>query len=541
MVRVRHELHRRGVRHVYVVISGQVNGYLGDAGGERGWLSEEDARAMFGFTEEDANDQRIGLFSLKVGFDYPRANAPEATLTETLMSLKEVLKATQPVLVVLPLLGRRTGAFKKDASHRTRVRSNTSQQQKDVEEAAVRGAQLAAEFAGITVMWASNEKGGPTPDGKGSRGMDDSAASLYRERENLKDSIAALEQANAAQRMEIEKLKRTALLSGDSAEETCLAVDWTLIKNQGAAGGADEDTVGDVGQDTGCETGAGGTAACGMARRRPSVLVRDEDLPVLKQALLRDACRSIRSMFQRLHHAQMVWDGLQRPAYFPVWTRAAETELQSAESIRRNIILEAVLPIIEGECGRGFTLQRLGGDICGLSFCDGIKYLCVSVPSSAEECTQHAQHMSHEKAAGAGAEPQAHEHACVIYSFGSNKETSFEQELVSVWPNCHIHIFDCHSYPPGLTFSSENPHISEHGWCLDRIDSPEHGRYTFNTIVTLLGHQHTDIALLKMDIEGWEWFFFEELAARVAKDTERHTFSQKVLSVCLRTVDILRH
>lgn len=91
-----------------------------------------------------------------------------------------------------------------------------------------------------------------------------------------------------------------------------------------------------------------------------------------------------------------------------------------------------------------------------------------------------------------------------------------EHWLHLFWPACHIHVFDCYVYPPGSSKSQPVPNarMTFHGFCLDAVDDPATGRYTFQSITMALGHESQDITLLKMDIEGWEWFFFQQLAAR---------------------------
>jgi len=301
------------------------------------------------------------------------------------------------------------------------------------------------------------------------------------------------------------------------------------LHNQGASGWVHADEMG-TGSDGQCGASYSmGRATCGMARRRPDLLVADE-LPVLSDPLMRDACRAIKGMYHRLHRAQMVWDGRERPAYFPQWTRASESEhLSSAlppgiapESLRRRAILEVVLPLVEGDCGEGYSLRGLGGEDCGLSFCDGLKYVCVRntvpVPRGEAAGATRSRAAGGEGDAGSGAEGvdggSGGASECLIYSFGSREEVSFELDAARTWPSCRIHVFDCYSIPAGTTRTvAAHPQITMHGMCLDSIDNATAGRYTLDGISAALGHQGSDIALLKMDMEGWEWFLFQQVSA----------------------------
>jgi len=157
-------------------------------------------------------------------------------------------------------------------------------------------------------------------------------------------------------------------------------------------------------------------------------------------------------------------------------------------------------PIVSGECDDGFNLVQLGGEDCEEDICEGTKHICVP------EWTEGIGHES--------------QHSCLMYSFGSHGDISFERDMVSVtvsrWgASCEVHIFDC--------FSAQNDETIEislhgrpafvHAWCLDAVDDADQRRFRFGTIVTMLGHRGRDIDLLRMDVDGWEWYFFEQLVA----------------------------
>jgi hypothetical protein len=106
MARLRLYLQRRGVKHVYVTITGQADlqvvqkggDWGNEGGGGRGhdaaWdaVTEEDMRKIFNVSASDYLNQIVAFFSLKIGFDYPRKHSPESTLADTLIHFKEVLK-----------------------------------------------------------------------------------------------------------------------------------------------------------------------------------------------------------------------------------------------------------------------------------------------------------------------------------------------------------------------------------------------------------------------------------------------------------------
>ncbi len=138
MARLRLQLQRRGFKHVYVTITGQV----GEKGGDRGnegprdttWdaVTEDDMREIFDSSKSDYLNQNVGFFSLKIGFDYPHKHSPENTLADTLIHFKEVLKTTSPLIVFLPL-----------SSQKTKISETRAQQQSETQEAVVKGAQVA--------------------------------------------------------------------------------------------------------------------------------------------------------------------------------------------------------------------------------------------------------------------------------------------------------------------------------------------------------------------------------------------------------------
>jgi hypothetical protein len=87
---------------------------------------------------------------------------------------------------------------------------------------------------------------------------------------------------------------------------------------------------------------------------------------------------------------------------------------------------------------------------------------------------------------------------CVMYSFGSNYDTTFETEI-SAEKKCEIHIFDpTVNLPPDSrwTFHKLGIHETKANLSIGPVD-------TLLNIVHALGHKHIDI--LKVDVEGSEW------------------------------------
>ena len=111
---------------------------------------------------------------------------------------------------------------------------------------------------------------------------------------------------------------------------------------------------------------------------------------------------------------------------------------------------------------------------------------------------------------------------CVVYSFGSHNETSFEQGLRRLKPACEVHIFDPFLLPNENYAQTLGVHVHDVG--ISNIDevwpvgAPKCGwkkrpcakairMETLDTIMRRLGHSYIDV--LKMDVEGAEGIAFE--------------------------------
>ena len=96
---------------------------------------------------------------------------------------------------------------------------------------------------------------------------------------------------------------------------------------------------------------------------------------------------------------------------------------------------------------------------------------------------------------------------CVIYSLGSNAETSFETDM-ALETECEIHVFDPTqaSVPMPSTHRSGNGNF--HTFAIgDPAQNSTWQTKSLEAVMNGLGHAWIDV--LKMDIEGGEWDFLE--------------------------------
>ena len=113
---------------------------------------------------------------------------------------------------------------------------------------------------------------------------------------------------------------------------------------------------------------------------------------------------------------------------------------------------------------------------------------------------------------------------CVVYSFGSHNETSFEQGLRRLKPACEVHIFDPFILPNKNYARALGVHVHDVG--ISNVDeiwpvgAPKCGwkrrpcakairMETLDTIMRRLGHSYIDV--LKMDVEGAEGIALEAM------------------------------
>jgi hypothetical protein len=101
--------------------------------------------------------------------------------------------------------------------------------------------------------------------------------------------------------------------------------------------------------------------------------------------------------------------------------------------------------------------------------------------------------------------------SCLIYSFGSNGKSEFEQGIKDVTKDsCEIHTFDMETY------NKRNGHFNEslkgistfHAWGLGTIEQSNRHPQTYKTLqqtMDVLGHTNRTIDIFKIDCEWCEW------------------------------------
>jgi len=91
--------------------------------------------------------------------------------------------------------------------------------------------------------------------------------------------------------------------------------------------------------------------------------------------------------------------------------------------------------------------------------------------------------------------------SCLIYSLGSNGEFSFENETKRYLPHCDIHTFDLKEFNCTnlCTFHKV------------KIGDGSNGTKTLRMIMSNLKHSERILDILKIDIEGGEYEFFDDL------------------------------
>jgi len=91
---------------------------------------------------------------------------------------------------------------------------------------------------------------------------------------------------------------------------------------------------------------------------------------------------------------------------------------------------------------------------------------------------------------------------CIVYSFGSNDDFSFEESIHNFNPECKIYTFD----PTVQNPKNKPPFVNYYPWGLAGHDLKEKSLFTVKTIMNLLGHKK--ITVLKVDCEGCEFESF---------------------------------
>jgi hypothetical protein len=118
---------------------------------------------------------------------------------------------------------------------------------------------------------------------------------------------------------------------------------------------------------------------------------------------------------------------------------------------------------------------------------------------------------------------------CLIYSLGSNGEFSFENETKRYLPNCEIHTFDMKEFncTDICTFHKV------------KIGDGINGTKTLRMIMSDLYHTGRPIDILKIDVEGSEYEFFDDLfnTTDVLSENIRQILVEIHLSNIIKTVN----
>ena len=97
---------------------------------------------------------------------------------------------------------------------------------------------------------------------------------------------------------------------------------------------------------------------------------------------------------------------------------------------------------------------------------------------------------------------------CVVYSFGSNNEFSFEERVHFVAPHCIIHTFDPTSSPPSSNLNAAKFITFHDDYGLGGSNGPATTTRNFpiKSLETIIGELgHNALTVLKIDTEGSEW------------------------------------
>ncbi|KAF8815245.1 hypothetical protein BYT27DRAFT_7195546 [Phlegmacium glaucopus] len=123
---------------------------------------------------------------------------------------------------------------------------------------------------------------------------------------------------------------------------------------------------------------------------------------------------------------------------------------------------------------------------------------------------------------------------CIVYSFGINHESSFEEEVLSKTEHCRIwgYDFSVESFGPEISLLHQHrTHFKPFGLSGSDRHGPEdkHPMYTLESLMKLNGHKHIDI--LKIDIESWEFETINTLLAPYIESGEPLPFGQLQLEI----------
>ncbi|XP_068243927.1 probable methyltransferase-like protein 24 [Palaemon carinicauda] len=128
---------------------------------------------------------------------------------------------------------------------------------------------------------------------------------------------------------------------------------------------------------------------------------------------------------------------------------------------------------------------------------------------------------------------------CLILSFGTNTETSFDKAMVHL--PCELHMFDVIDFSPPLVAENPNAYFHQAGIAAERrtnfySNTNTTGEmYTLRDLVSRLNLTDRLIHVLKVDIENSEWEVFGSLA----KDPILNAIGQVALEV--HALDVVKN
>lgn len=168
--------------------------------------------------------------------------------------------------------------------------------------------------------------------------------------------------------------------------------------------------------------------------------------------------------------------------------------------------------------------ERLGDQL------DGGRWVCDPLRWRHITTRGYALHRRGERdSADAGRPPR-----CLVYSFGSRLEFSFEHAVLAMQPECEVHTFD-HTVKRTPQVASVELHL----WGLGQGNGSHPPLYSLTDIMSKLGHAGRELDMLKLDVEGWEIKALEPLLDAGTMPKVRVLFIEMHYKP-LRTVDAHR-
>lgn len=172
---------------------------------------------------------------------------------------------------------------------------------------------------------------------------------------------------------------------------------------------------------------------------------------------------------------------------------------------------------------------------------DGGKWLCgleklVSLPKSRTSTQMNELGLkSATPASGSSNLPPGQQPGCVVYSFGIQYESTFEEQLIERTPNCLIWGYDysVDKFGPALKAheAKNRAFFTQAGIAgkTDLVSEPQ--MYSIQDLMAINGHDHIDV--LKMDIEGYEFESMRSVIEHFMDKGEEVPISQLLVEIHL--------